>query len=222
MRAIFLGSIGTIADTSALQLKSFNQAFKKHGLEWVWSTTEYTEMLKIAGGTNRIQRYATQRGEKVAVKAIHNTKTNIFQNLLATESISIRFGINEVIELAHERGLKVALVTTTSRGNVYEILSATCITKDQFDVVITSEMVKHGKPEPDAYNLALKKLGLLPNEVIAIEDNLDGLKAAMSAELKCLAFPGSLQSEAIFTDTSILTKDIFPSVLNILNERLVT
>ena len=61
-----------------------------------------------------------------------------------------------------KRGLKLALVTTTSRGNVYEILSATCITKDQFDVVITSEMVKYGKPEPDAYNLALKKLGLLP------------------------------------------------------------
>ena len=42
-------------------------------------------------------------------------------------------------------------------------------------------MVKHEKPEPDAYNLALKKLGLRPNEVIAIEDNLDGLKAAISA-----------------------------------------
>ena len=222
MKAIFLGSIGTIADTSALQLKSFNLAFKKHGLEWVWSPAEYTEMLKIAGGIKRIQRYATQRGEEVSVKAIHHTKTSIFQNLLATESVSIRSGINDVIDLVHKRGLKLALVTTTSRGNVYEILSATCITKDQFDVVITSEMVKCGKPEPDAYNLALKKLGLLPNEVIAIEDNLDGLKAAVSAELKCLAFPGSLQSEAIFSDTGILTKDIFPSVLNILNERLVT
>jgi len=222
MKAIFLGSIGTIADTSALQLKSFNLAFKKHRLEWVWSPTEYTEMLKIAGGTKRIQRYATQRGEEVAVQAIHHTKTSIFQNLLATNSVSIRSGINKVIDLVRKRGLKLALVTTTSRGNVYEILSATCITKDQFDVVITSEMVKYGKPEPDAYNLALKKLGLLPNEVIAIEDNLDGLKAAMSAELKCLAFPGSLQPEAMFTDTSILTKDIFPSVLNILNERLVT
>ena len=58
MKAIFLGSIGTIADTSELQLKSFNLAFEKHGLEWVWSPHEYTEMLKIAGGTKRIQRYA--------------------------------------------------------------------------------------------------------------------------------------------------------------------
>ena len=77
MKAIFLGSIGTIADTSALQLKSFNLAFKKHRLEWVWSPTEYTEMLKIAGGTKRIQRYAAQRGEAVDVESIHLTKTSI-------------------------------------------------------------------------------------------------------------------------------------------------
>ena len=220
MRAIFLGSIGTIADTSELQLKSFNLAFEKHGLDWVWSAHEYTEMLKIAGGTKRIQRYAAQRGEEVAVKAIHHTKTCIFQGFLATKPVSIRSGIKEVIDLAHERGLKLALVTTTSFGNVHDILTATRINRDQFDLVITSELVKHEKPEPDAYNLALKKLGLLPKEVIAIEDNLDGLKAAMSAELKCFAFPGSMQSEAIFTDISILTNDIFQSVFNILNEHL--
>ena len=42
----------------------------------------------------------------------------------------------------------------------------------------------------------------------------------MSAELKCFAFPGRMQSEAIFKDRSILTHDIFKSVLNILNKRL--
>ena len=114
MKAIFLGSIGTIADTSELQLKSFNLAFEKHGLKWVWSPHEYTEMLKIAGGTKRIQRYAAQRGEAVNVELIHSTKTFIFQGLLATKLVSIRSGINEVIDLARERALKLALVTTTS------------------------------------------------------------------------------------------------------------
>ena len=220
MKAIFLGSIGTIADTSELQLKSFNLAFERHRLEWVWSPHEYTEMLKIAGGTKRIQRYADQRGEQVPVKAIHLTKTCIFQNFLATKPVSIRSGIKEVIDLACERGVKLALVSTTSCGNVHEILSATCIDRDQFDVVITNEMVKHEKPEPDAYNLALKKLGLLPHEVIAVEDNLDGLKAAMSAEIKCLVFPGSMQSESIYKDRSVLTHDIFKNIFNILNENL--
>ena len=220
MRAIFLGSIGTIADTSALQLKSFNLAFEKHGLGWVWSAPESTEMLKIAGGTKRIQRYASQRGEEVDVKAIHHTKTYIFQDLIATKPVSILSGIEEVIDLARERGLKLALVTTTSFGNVHDILSATCINRDQFDVVITNEMVKHAKPEPEAYNLALKKLGLLPKEVIAIEDYLDGLNAAMSAELKCFPFPGSVQSGATFADRRIVTHDIFQSVFNIVNECL--
>ena len=220
MKAIFLGSIGTLADTSALQLKSFNLAFKKHGLEWLWSPTEYTEMLKIAGGAKRIKRYASQRGEEVAANRIHHTKTRIFQNILSTEPVSIRSGINAVINLSRDRDLQLALVTTTSRSNVNEILSAICISPDQFDVIISNEMVKHEKPKPDAYNLALKKLEILPNEVIAIEDNIDGLTAAISAKLKCLAFPGSMQSKAIFRDTTMCTDEVFKSVSDILDGRL--
>ena len=34
MKAILLGSIGTVADTSDMQLDAFNQAFKMHGLAW--------------------------------------------------------------------------------------------------------------------------------------------------------------------------------------------
>jgi len=36
-KAILFGSIGTIVETSELQLKSFNQAFSEAGLDWNWS-----------------------------------------------------------------------------------------------------------------------------------------------------------------------------------------
>ena len=47
MKAIFLGSIGTIADTSELQLKSFNLAFEKHGLEWSGLRMNILRCLKL-------------------------------------------------------------------------------------------------------------------------------------------------------------------------------
>ena len=174
MQAIFLGSIGTIADTSLLQLKAFNQSFEQHRLNWEWSLTEYCQMLKLAGGMKRIQRYADENCDKVDAKSIHNNKTRIFQNMLSTETIVIRPGIKEVFEIADKKGFQLALVTTTSSTNVSNILSATGIARDRFDVVISNEMVARGKPDPESYNLALKKLGILPSEVIAIEDNLDG------------------------------------------------
>ena len=219
LRAIFFGSIGTIADTSLLQLKAFNRSFEQHRLNWEWSPDEYCQMLKMAGGIKRIQRYADENCDKVDANSIHNTKTRIFQNMLLTETIAIRPGIKEVFEIADSKGFKLALVTTTSSSNVRDILSATGIARDRFEVVISSEMVNCGKPDPECYNLALKKLGLLPSEVVAVEDNLDGQMAAISAELECFVFPGSMQDETIFKHKNLITNDIAKSILDSLNQR---
>ena len=83
MKAILLGSIGTVADTSDMQLDAFNQAFKMHGLAWTWSPDEYSKMLKVSGGTKRIQQYAYSLGEEVNAAQIHLTKTQIFQSTLS-------------------------------------------------------------------------------------------------------------------------------------------
>ena len=219
LQAIFLGSIGTIADTSLLHLEAFNRSFEQHRLPWEWSPTEYCQMLKMAGGVKRIQRYADENCTKVDAKSIHNTKSRIFQNMLSTETIVLREGIKEVFEIADSRGFKLGLVTTTSSTNVIDVLSATGIARDSFDVIISSEMVNCGKPDPEAYNLALKKLGLLPSEVIAVEDNLDGQKAAISAELQCFVYPGSMQDRTIFKHKNMVTDDIPKSICDFLNRR---
>ena len=219
LQAIFLGSIGTIADTSLLHLDAFNRSFEQHRLSWEWSPSEYSQMLKMAGGIKRIQRYADENCTKVDAKSIHNTKSRIFQNMLSTEIIVPRKGIKEVFEIAQNKGLQLGLVTTTSSTNVRNILSAAGIARDRFDVVISSEMVTCGKPDPEAYNLALKKLGLLPSEVIAVEDNLDGQKAAISAELECFLYPGSMQDKTIFKHKNMVTDDIPKSICDFLNRR---
>jgi len=64
-KAILFGSIGTIVETSELQLRSFNQAFSEAGLDWNWSIEEYQTMLKKSGGRNRINDFANQCGIKV-------------------------------------------------------------------------------------------------------------------------------------------------------------
>ena len=148
LQAIFLGSIGTIADTSLLQLEAFNRSFEQHRLTWEWSANEYCQMLKMASGIKRIQRYANENCDKVDAKAIRNTKTRIFQNMLSTETIVIRPGIKEVFEIADHKGLQLALVTTTSSTNVSDILSATGIARDRFDVVTSNEMVTRGNRDP--------------------------------------------------------------------------
>ena len=220
MKAILLGSIGTVADTSHMQLAAFNQAFKIHNLSWIWSPDEYSKMLKVSGGAKRIQQYAYSLGEEVNAAQIHLTKTEIFQSTLSSEGVSLRQGIRAVLDYALTNSIMLGFVTTTTHGNVSEILKATDVNPKIFDVVTTSDVVGKPKPHPDAYKTALNKLGLLPKQAIAVEDNLDGYNAAIKAKLKCVAFPSSMQHEEAFAQITQVTSDVEQSVIDAVEHRI--
>jgi HAD superfamily hydrolase (TIGR01509 family) len=192
MPAILFGSIGTIADTSELQRQAFNQAFKAHGLDWCWNREEYLAMLEKSGGQKRIAEYANLVGQTVDAEAIHRSKSEFFQKSLAESRVQPRFGVVETIQEAKSKGLKVALVTTTSQENVSLLIEALrpTIQATDFDLITNDSSVKRSKPDKAAYTFALEKLGEKPNDCIAIEDNLDGVEAAIAAGLACIAFPG--------------------------------
>ena len=46
MTTIFFGSIGSIVETSEMQRKAFNKAFKKFGLDWHWNVGNYINMIQ--------------------------------------------------------------------------------------------------------------------------------------------------------------------------------
>ena len=220
MKAILLGSIGTVADTSHMQLAAFNQAFKIHKLSWIWSPDEYSKMLKVSGGANRIQQYAYSLGEEVNAAQIHLTKTKIFQSTLSSEGVSLRQGISAVLDYALTNSIMLGFVTTTTHGNVSKILKATDVDPKIFNVITNSDNVDKPKPQPDAYNTALNKLGLLPHQAIAVEDNLDGYNAAIKAKLKCVAFPSSMQHVEAFTQITQVTSDVAQSVIDAVEHRI--
>jgi HAD superfamily hydrolase (TIGR01509 family) len=191
MPAILFGSISTIADTSELQREAFNEAFAEHGLDWSWEPPEYRKMLVSAGGQARIEEYARSKGVSVDAGAIHATKSALFRQRLAASNQVARPGVAGVIAAAHQRGERIALVTTTSMANVDALLRAVAkeIPREAFDVVIEAGNVDQGKPDPAAFTLALERLGETAGDCVAIEDNLDGVSAATAAGLAVFAFP---------------------------------
>lgn len=190
MSAILFGSISTVADTSELQREAFNQAFKQHGLDWHWDRDEYLEMLEKSGGQQRIADYAASRGEEVDAAAVHQAKSDIFQQTLTESGVAARPGVAEVVQGAKREGMKVALVTTTSPENVSALLGALReLQASDFDVVTDASKVEKPKPDGAAYTFALESLGEQAADCIAIEDNVDGVQAAKAAGLRCVAFP---------------------------------
>ena len=201
MPAILFGSISTVADTSELQRQAFNQAFEAHGLGWRWDRDDYLAMLGTSGGRDRIAEYASAQGQTVDADAVHETKSDLFRKSLAGSGVEPRAGVVETIRDAKQRGLKVGLVTTTSAANVSALIDALtpAVSAGDFDVVVDVSSVEKPKPDKAAYEFAVASLGEQTSACVAVEDNLDGVRAAAAAGVTCVAFPNENTAGADFS-----------------------
>ena len=95
-------------------------------------------------------------------------------------------GVKQLIRQLQRKKLKLCLVTGTQRKIVNNLLELIGL-KNAFHVMVTGEEFKSSKPDPEAYVLSLKKLGVPRRDVIVIEDSAAGVAAAKKAGLYCIA-----------------------------------
>jgi len=199
-KAVLFGSIGTIIETSDLQRKAFNQAFKKNNLNWLWTKKKYKILLNKSGGKDRILNYALQKKVSVDADCLRNLKTKIFNDYLKKKKLKPRPGVKQLVTDCKKKGIKLALVTSTTNNNINSIFFCLkkSLNKKDFDFIGNSRIIKKPKPFPDIYKFALKKLKLRANQCIAIEDSQESLNSAIRANIKCLIFPGEFHTSKKF------------------------
>ena len=203
LKAVFFGSIGTVAETSEIQRRSYNSAFNRLNIDCYWNVANYCEMLKAPGGKDRIRNFTIPNISEEDVDKVHNLKEEIYAELIEQEDIS-RIEFVEVFHHSKASDLKVGLITTTSEKNINSLSKALedKVNFNDFDIITTSNDCTTPKPSPEIYQNALIKIGVSPNEAIAIEDTQVNLDASLSANINSILYPG---------EYSNYTKEVKPS-----------
>lgn len=201
LRALIFDVDGTLADTEEAHRRAFNAAFAEHGLPWNWSRAQYRDLLRVAGGKERIVHYAgtleAPAAERVRLAslapAIHRTKTLRYTELVRGGQVRLRPGVRRLIAQARERRIALAIATTTSAENVTSLLEAQFGPRGLalFDCVACGDCVPAKKPAPDIYLRALEALGLRAGQCIAFEDSANGLRAAKAARVFTVVTPSA-------------------------------
>ena len=209
LKAVLFGSIGTVAETSEIQRRSYNLAFKRLNIDCYWNVANYCEMLKVPGGKDRIRNFTIPDIAEDLVDKIHNLKEEIYAELIEQEDIS-RIEFVEVFHHSKASDLKVGLITTTSETNIKSLSKALedKVNFNDFDIITTSNDCLHPKPNPEIYQNALKKIGVSPCEAVAIEDTQVNLGASIAADIHSILYPG---------EYSNYTKEVKPS-FNLMEE----
>ena len=206
MQAIFFGSIGSIVETSEIQRKAFNMAFKDFGLNWYWNIGNYINMIQKPGGIQRIKEYSNFKLKDNDVKKIYDLKIKYFRQYTA-DTVEPRDGILNIIEYAKIKKIKLGFITTTSKETI-EIVKHSLsryINFNDIDLITYEKDCDKKKPFPDIYNFAINELKVSKNNSIAIEDTPVSFTSSKKANIKTILFPGeySVNKKNIFTSYKI-------------------
>ena len=217
MKSILFGSIGVLAESSEIQRRAFNEAFKEFGLDWYWNVANYIKMLQKPGGLNRIADYSNYKLNQNDIKKIHDFKVKHFKSL-SKNKLKPRKGILEVIDYGLKNHIKIGFITTTNKLTLDLITDnlSEYIDFSKFDLITSDADVLNRKPYPDIYNYALEELNLDRLNSIAIENTIESCNSAIKADLRTLFYPGEYTP---FNENDKITYDIFKSIKIFFEER---
>ncbi|MGV6804818.1 MAG: HAD family hydrolase [Ruegeria sp.] len=197
VKALIFDVDGTLSETEEAHRIAFNHAFDEAGIGWHWTVSDYTALLRVTGGKERMRAHRdaadTQSLTDAEIAALHDRKTQIYARSVAAGQVGLRPGVAELIASARAAGLRLAIATTTSRPNVDALCRACwgCPAHQIFDVIASGDEVPAKKPAPDVYQLALDRLGLPAKACLAIEDSANGVRSARAAGIEVLVTPSA-------------------------------
>lgn len=196
LEALIFDVDGTLAETEELHRQSFNLTFQQFKLGWHWDPELYQKLLQTTGGKERMIRYVDEYApeQKEAflrqLPQMHKTKTRSYLDLLNKGALSLRPGVERLVCEAQDRGIKLAIATTSNPTNVKALLRST-LGEDSpnWFAISAGDIVQRKKPSPDVYYEALEALDVGPGHAIAFEDSTNGMRAALKAGITVVATP---------------------------------
>ncbi|MFB0519600.1 MAG: HAD family hydrolase [Acidobacteriota bacterium] len=181
---------GVLLDTMKYHFAAWERAFREAGINVDRLVIYLREGEKGEVTTRSIMEKSGRHPSEVEVSQLLARKERIFQDIARAELFP---GVRELLTSLWRKGYLLGLVTGTSRSEVEKILPQSL--REKFRVIITGDVLREGKPHPEPYLVALKGLGLSPDEVVVIENAPNGIRSAKGAGLFCIALTTSLGAE---------------------------
>ena len=181
-RAYLFDCDGTIADSMPTHHRAWNAALAEWGCElpedlfYAWGGRPVADI---------IEDLNDRHGLRMPVAAVAARREELFQRFLP--EIAAVPGILDHIEHGHRR-LPMAVVSGSTRESVTASLGALDLL-DRFDVLVCAGDYAKPKPDPEAYLLAARLVGVAPELCLVFEDTDLGIAAATAAGMASVRVP---------------------------------
>jgi HAD superfamily hydrolase (TIGR01509 family) len=202
IEAVIFDLDGVLVDSEQVWDEARKRVVSEHGGTWTDSATR--DMLGMSSKEWTVY-LVEQLGVALTTDEINDA---VVQAMLAgyEEHLPLLPGAKEAIERLG-RDYTLGLASSSNRPVIDLVLDRMGVT-DRFKATVSSEEVARGKPAPDVYEEALRRLGV--THAAAIEDSENGIKSAHAAGLRVLAIPNPHFPPA--DDALALADAVFPDL----------
>lgn len=208
MKGVIFDLDGVLVDSMPIHFQCWKQAFEN--IAGIKVTQRQLYLLEGMRGIELIVKTFAENNidNPELAKQVSDEKDRLFEPVRKVEPFE---GVREMIE---KLACKKAVVSGSGRRDVETILDH-AFGLENFSALVTANDVKKGKPDPTAFLVAVKKMGLHPHETVVVENAPFGVMAANNANIPCFValnnspltksdFGGLVSADRIFQKTSSL------------------
>ncbi|HUT29585.1 MAG TPA: HAD family phosphatase [Sedimentisphaerales bacterium] len=203
LRAVIFDFDGVITDSEVLHLRAFNRMLGRFAIE-ISKEDYYRDYLGLTD-LDLLAVLAEKGLLKVGpqdIERLAKQKEEIFHRLVETGGTIIG-GVRPFLRMLSENHVPIAICSGALLAEIELILDKEGLRKF-FEVIVSAEQVKKGKPHPDGFVLTLEKLNqtrhdspISTGQCVVIEDSHWGLDAAKAAGMHTVAITNSYDAEQL-------------------------
>jgi HAD superfamily hydrolase (TIGR01509 family) len=190
---------GVLADSEPVHQHVIRVMLAEYGVDWDISRGDPTVGLRSLDGFEVICARHPLPHDARQLDALYTARVlPVLRNQLRPLP-----GVPEVPRALAARGLRLA-VGSSSNPEVIETTLTALGVHELFEAVVSGAEVARGKPAPDVFVEAAKRLGVPPGACLVIEDSERGVQAARAAGMRCVAIPCSETRHHDFSEATLV------------------
>jgi HAD superfamily hydrolase (TIGR01509 family) len=218
LQALIFDCDGVLVDTERDGHRvAFNQAFAKKGLNIEWDVQLYGDLLKVAGGKERMHHYfnSHQWPDNITdkddfIKDLHRLKTDCFMQIIESCQLPLRPGVARLVDEAIADDITLVVCSTSNDRAVTLVVERLLgpVRRSHFKAIFAGDVVSKKKPDPEIYNLAAHQLNLEPILCVVVEDSRNGFLAAQAADMHCIVTTNGYTEQEDFSYADLVVSEL--------------